>query len=208
MPGSWTPLVPLPLIAVHLVHVCTGQLLVWNYGNHQHGQQPSEHWTEDIWLLDASQPGNNQLWVKRTLDTGNIFCSGHTQLADGRVFINGGHEGNDVGTKLTHLFNPTIPQNPWTLLHEQMHHPRWYPSSTLLPDGTVYTGSGTRNGPADWARVPEIWRPGNPVGTWTQYSNAELAQWYYPNHFIGPDGNLFYTGQLKWGEASLASRFF
>jgi galactose oxidase len=40
----------------------------------------------------------------------NIFCSGHAFLADGRLFVAGGHIDNDVGLPNAGMYNPFTDQ--------------------------------------------------------------------------------------------------
>ncbi len=66
-----------------------------------------------------------------------VYCSGHVQLADGRVLIAGGNlEGTNggYGLKISFLFDP------WTetwVRQPDMVKARWYPTLTRMPDGRV-----------------------------------------------------------------------
>ena len=58
--------------------------------------------------------------VIETVDNGttNLFCSGHSLLPDGRLFVTGGHEHphpySQVGDDHTNLFDPaTRSWSPW-----------------------------------------------------------------------------------------------
>ena len=62
----------------------------------------------------------------------DIFCTGHTFLPDGRLFIAGGHIDNLVGLPEASIYNPIA--NSWTRL-PPMNLGRWYPTVTALPNG-------------------------------------------------------------------------
>src|SRR5207344_1066249 len=69
-----------------------------------------------------------------------------------------------------------------------MHSPRWYPTTTALPDGRVLVTAGEMNGPRDTAVIPEIYNPQTNV--WTPLSGASLSLPYYPHMFVLPDGRV------------------
>src|SRR5215475_3265669 len=69
-----------------------------------------------------------------------------------------------------------------------MHSPRWYPTTTVLPDGRVLVTAGEMNGPRDTALIPEIYDPQTNV--WTALSKARLDLPYYPHMFVLPDGRM------------------
>ena len=89
--GQWSAPAAWPLVAVNMTLEPNGQVLTW-----------------DGWDL---APGSMRLWdsVLQTFIgvpyTRNLFCSGTTQLADGRTLIAGGHIAADVGTADTTLFD-------------------------------------------------------------------------------------------------------
>jgi hypothetical protein len=77
----------------------------------------------------------------------DIFCGGTSVLADGRVFIAGGHVYQGViqptqGVINTTIFDPA--SSSWTE-GPVMSQARWYPTTTLLGDGTVIIFAGTMN---------------------------------------------------------------
>lgn len=79
----------------------------------------------------------------------HLFCSGHAQFSDGRVFVAGGHHTDVRGM---HVFDPGT--QIWTHVGN-MPRGRWYPTCTTLADGKVMVISGTVNGgPVDLAANP------------------------------------------------------
>ncbi|MGH7724011.1 MAG: galactose oxidase-like domain-containing protein [Candidatus Eiseniibacteriota bacterium] len=75
--------------------------------------------------------------------TGDIFCTGHSALADGRVLISGGTEAGETGITQSIRFDPSTSPPTWQL-QGSMAERRWYPTSTTLPDGRVLISSGTK----------------------------------------------------------------
>jgi hypothetical protein len=82
----------------------------------------------------------------------DVFCAGHSVLADGRVLIVGGTEEYELqgaggvhsthfpGVKVLSIFDPDT--SSWRMLDSFMAHGRWYPSTLVLGDGTVYIMGG------------------------------------------------------------------
>jgi len=119
----------------------------------------------------------------------NIFCSGHAFLQDGKLFLAGGHAGNQNDGLITSTFyDPSA--NTWTAT-SNMNAPRWYPTNTTLPNGDVLVVSGyTTNN--SFNTLPQVWRPAN--DTWRNLSNAQLMQPLYPMMFLAPNGKVFNSG--------------
>ena len=86
----------------------------------------------------------------------DAFCGGHTVLADGRVFVAGGtaYAASQLdGTAQTATFEPR--DQLWTP-GASMTFPRWYPSTTELPNGDVLIMSGREY--LDGTTIPEVER--------------------------------------------------
>jgi galactose oxidase len=86
----------------------------------------------------------------------NIFCSGHSMLQDGRLFVTAGHAGNQSdGLIGSSVYNPSL--NTWTQM-SNMNAPRWYRTNTALPNGDVLVVSGftTTN---NFNTLPQLWHP-------------------------------------------------
>lgn len=118
---------------------------------------------------------------------GDLFCSGHTLLADGRLLVTGGHSGTDnFGTRTAYIYDAAL--NSWSR-GPDMQNGRWYPTNTTLATGEVLTISGgdtagTRN------LIPEVWQN----GSWRALSGASKSVPYYPMLFAAPDGRVFMAG--------------
>ena len=90
----------------------------------------------------------------------NLFCSGHTFLPDGRLFVAGGHLADGAGVNQTTIYDPVA--GTWTP-GAPMNAGRWYPTVTRLPDGSVLVLSGSFTGPGGGSvpnTVPQVWRAG------------------------------------------------
>jgi hypothetical protein len=69
-----------------------------------------------------------------------------------------------------------------------MHTPRWYPTTTALPDGRVLVTAGEINCDSCNALVPEIYDA--TTNRWTELPGAVLDLSYYPHMFVLPDGRV------------------
>lgn len=123
-------------------------------------------------------------------DRSNMFCSGHSFVADGRLFVIGGHLGKDGwGEPRTEFFDyrdPTV----W-YPGPDMFQGRWYPSACLLGNGDLLALSGTMDSTVVSSSIPEVW---SPSGGWRQLTGAIRSLPYYPFAILAPDGRVFAAG--------------
>ncbi len=74
-----------------------------------------------------------------TIPGTNIFCSGHSTLADGKLLVSGGDETNTLGIRDSWEYDPITrgwePELP-------MKFARYYPTSTTLGNGEVLLSAG------------------------------------------------------------------
>ena len=138
--GQWSSPTTLPIVPIHTSMLPNGKLLIFD---------------------SATNSGTNpRVWdpVARTFtevpynDTANLFCAGHTPLADGRILVVGGHMDAYVGLKNATIFDPAT--NTWSDV-KPMANARWYPTLTRLPDGRMLVVSGSSD-------CPDCWTPGAP----------------------------------------------
>ena len=113
--GEWSALQNWPIVAVHAHLLPTGKVLFYPY-------------SDDPRLWD---PATGTI-TPAALSGYNIFCTGHSFLPDGRLFVAGGHIANSVGEPKATIYNPF--NNSWTRLPD-MNAGRWYPTSTTLANG-------------------------------------------------------------------------
>ncbi|MDT7581067.1 MAG: galactose oxidase, partial [Pseudonocardiales bacterium] len=119
----------------------------------------------------------------------DIFCSGHSFLPDGRLFVAGGHISNGVGLANASIYSPT--GNTWQA-QPPMNLGRWYPTTTVLANGDVLVVSGDVDASTGVNPVPQVWQAA--TGTWRSLSSANLQQPLYPYMFLAPDGRVFDAG--------------
>jgi hypothetical protein len=178
--GEWAPPVQLGLVAVDMIHLHTGKILM--FAGENAGGSSATVWdpaTGNFHPVPAPY---------------NIFCSGHTALADGRILIVGGHDNahNTLGSNQVAIFDPVT--ESWTSSPDvpAMSYRRWYPTATTLADGRVLVTSGATTCFDCIADIPEIYDP--VTNTWTRLDGAQLAFPYYPFIFLLPDGRILNAG--------------
>jgi len=168
--GQWSAPFSWPIVALHLHLLPDGRVLSWGYNG-----------TPQIWNPDT---GTFQSAPSPSL----VFCAGHDFLADGRLFVVGGHVTHDgIGVPNVNVFDYRT--SGWTT-RPRMAWGRWYPTAITLADGEVLVLAGTdSSGTA--VRVPEIWT----ASGWQRLDNALQLLHYYPRVFVAPGGAVFYAGE-------------
>src|SRR5205823_4203483 len=78
--GAWSAPFQLPVKAIHSTVLPGGLVLLYSYPVHELGS--------DVWLWDPATGSTTNVSLQWPRD---IFCSGQSLLADGRVFVTGGH---------------------------------------------------------------------------------------------------------------------
>ncbi|HEY2114054.1 MAG TPA: carboxypeptidase regulatory-like domain-containing protein [Candidatus Angelobacter sp.] len=121
-----------------------------------------------------------------------LFCAGHTTLADGRVFIAGGHIADYTGYAHAVIFDPAT--NGFTALPD-MNTGRWYPTTTTLPNGDVLVVSGDINSNTNVDALPQVFQFS--TKTWRNLTTAQLSQPLYPNMLVAPNGKVFNAGPSR-----------
>lgn len=147
--GQWQGPYCLPDVGTHMVHLHTGEILLWP--GHYETEDSIEAW---LWTLKPQcfghnpAPGFDPACIEQVdNDETNLFCSGHASLDDGKILVTGGHHpnfGNHLGLPDANLYDPETGQ--WTGQDDgvaAMAFRRWYPTSTTLPDGRILTVSGS-----------------------------------------------------------------
>jgi hypothetical protein len=127
----------------------------------------------------------------------DLFCAGHTFLADGRLLIAGGTADFPViwpgtilfsGSREAYLFDPAT--ESYEAL-PAMHAGRWYPTLVTLGTGRVYTIAGIDETTSQMNVEPELFAPGGP--SWIERPATD--PWpMYPALFLTRHGRLFYSG--------------
>ena len=125
----------------------------------------------------------------------DMFCGGTAMLPDGRVVINGGRNT----TELSSIFDYRTDQ--WNAL-QNMNDPRWYNPSVAMPDGTVFTvsGSGGENTAELW-NADTGWRRLTGVDWGGVTSQPGYINIWHPFLMLAPNGKLFHFGptdKMNW----------
>ncbi|MFN0020963.1 MAG: galactose oxidase-like domain-containing protein [Pirellulaceae bacterium] len=191
--GDFGDVLPLPNEMIHAILLPTGEVLSVD--------QETGHHTAWLWNPQTGQSRK----TSPPPEGSNLFCSGHTLLADGRVFFAGGHEGfdesgNPRGICTVSIYNPW--NNTWETLPE-LEECRWYPTVLVLPSGDVLVVGGfDESGTNTIVRQIEIYR--QEAGIWTR-RNLDVSQdqaendaahdgYLYERMYLAPSGRVFVLG--------------
>jgi galactose oxidase len=188
--GEWSPVFKTPNVMIHTHVLPTGKVLFW--GRREAGEDLNPHkCTPRIW---DPKKGTGAGAFSETKNTPgyNLFCSSHTFLADGRLFVAGGHLFDGQGEAHVTIYNPT--DDSWTKLGDlpDMSGGRWYPTVVTLADGGVLVSFGSNaQGPNT---TQQVWKD----GAWRDLSTASFINApYYPRMHFVPDGRVFMSGPLR-----------
>ncbi len=192
--GQWSTLPYLmPINPIHVILLYNGKILVVNgSGNCPASQSgcPSgppfgPNNSSGALLLDLNAGQTTSLTVNW-----DMFCNSMIAMSDGRAFINGGNLAYDpfLGSKKSSIFDPA--NNTFTDVQD-MAHGRWYPTTTMLPDGRIMTYSGSDNLTGATNNTVEFYAPGQ---GWSPEYNSGWVPPLYPRMHLLPNGNVFYSG--------------
>jgi hypothetical protein len=127
--------------------------------------------------------------VKILNKTTDLFCSGHTFLPDGRLFVTGGEITDGIGSADTNIFDWR--DSSWQKVGS-MKAGRWYPTNVTLPSGDVLTAGGQLDLIAGINPLPEVW---NLSTGWRELTNALSTHVdLYPRMHVAPNGKVFMSG--------------
>src|SRR5271157_4342171 len=135
--GQWSATFDTKNVMIHATLLPSGKVLFWSRREAGEGLNP-QNCTPRIWDPSPGLPGV----ITETLNKPgyNLFCSSHTLLSDGQVFVAGGVFIKDgQGVPHASVYDPAT--NMWTR-HDDMNGGRWYPTAVMLPDGGVLVSFG------------------------------------------------------------------
>jgi hypothetical protein len=182
--GQWTAPFNLGLVSIHAVLLHTGQVLLFSWPSNTVGSAAK------LWDPVSGSLTDVSLTYQR-----DIFCAGTTVLADGRVFIAGGHLYQGVfgnGVTNTTIFDPA--SNAWTE-GPAMSQARWYPTTVELGDGTILIFAGTTTPKVQATTVDHYDPSANKLSTLP--SSASRAMVTYPRIKLTTGGLLAWTNQAS-----------
>jgi hypothetical protein len=185
--GQWGPVAAWPVVPIHMHLLPGGKVMFWD--RHNDGVMPPWDGTPHLW-----DPASPAAFTPLPTPGWDLFCSGHSFLADGRLFVAGGHIADFHGTATAGIYDPVA--NAWTQLPD-MNSGRWYPSSTTLASGDVLLLSGTQHDYGDINPLPQVWDVA--AGAWRNLTTAlmgNLFEWpdFYPYAYAAPNGKVFVAG--------------
>ncbi len=178
--GKWD-LLPyvMPINPVHVALMHTGKVLVVSGS----GNDPNNRdFAAAVW-----DPAT--LMVRTFQIEWDMFCNGMVVLPDGRPFVFGGTLRYDPfrGEPRVSAFDPI--SETFTDL-PNMSGGRWYPTGTVLGDGSVlvYSGLNDTNGAIN--TTVQIWTGSDWIPAGTAFPGLD----FYPREHLLPDGNVFESG--------------
>ncbi|HSP79187.1 MAG TPA: hypothetical protein VLQ93_11690, partial [Myxococcaceae bacterium] len=177
--GKWSEVLEWPVSATHSHLLPTGKVMF--FGEFDEGLEPPQLW----------DPKTGKLSDLPKADF-NIFCAGHSFLADGRLLLTGGHVESHVGVKHVRIFDPFTLK--WSKAPD-MNDNRWYPTNTTLPNGDVVILSGETHEAGMTNPLPQVWQA--ETNTLRDLVTAERTLPYYPRMFLAPNGKLFFAGPWR-----------
>ncbi len=177
--GQWSTVAPLPYFPVHTHMLPTGKVMIWPGDGGVSGSDARSWDPANGNVTSLSNPGYD------------LFCSGHSFLADGTLFVAGGHISNNVGLSRASKYNPFT--NAWSSpALPNMNAGRWYPTTTVLANGDVLVVSGDIDTTVGVNTLPQVFQVA--TGTWRSLTSAQLAQDLYPQMLLAPNGQVFNAG--------------
>ena len=194
--GAWSPVYDVPCVAVHL-HLLpssdhhAAKLLMYGNENNPTTKQKADYTKSFVVEIPTDATPLSSAIKVENFDT-NLFCSGHTFLADGRLITMGGHVlQNYYGASDINIFDYR-PSCRWQLQSATLNSGRWYPSLVTLPNGDALVLSGTMAGSTQPNPLPQVWQTGS--STLRSLTGALLALKNYPKIFVLADGRVYHCG--------------
>jgi len=173
--GQWSLVAPLPYFPVHTHLLPTGKVMIWPGDGGVSGNDPRSWDPANGSVASLSKPGYD------------LFCSGHSFLADGTLFVAGGHISTFEGLSRASTYNPFT--NTWNTALPDMNAGRWYPTTTVLANGDVLTIAGDIDTSVGHNLLPQVFQVS--TGTWRDLTSAQLDLEDYPRMLLAPNGKVF-----------------
>jgi hypothetical protein len=169
----------MPINPVHVALMSTGKVLVVSGS----GNDPdNKRFLAAVWDPTAG--------TIRTFRLGwDMFCNGMVVLPNGKPFILGGTIKYDpfLGEPRTAVFDPATEK--FTDL-PKMRGGRWYPTGTVLGNGSVLVYSGLNDTNSNMNPTVQIWTGKAWVAAGTAFPRMPL----YPREHLLPNGKVFESG--------------
>ncbi len=178
--GQWQTLpYMMPINPIHAALLSSGKvLIVAGSGNYS----PDTSYEAAVWDPSAGSISTQPVsW--------DMFCNGMIVLPDGRVLVMGGTIQYDpfFGQMRTSAYDPATGN---FVDMQSMAHGRWYPTPTVLSDGSLMVFSGF-NETGGTNQAVEIYKVGS---GWSQEYIAPWTPPLYPRMHLLPNGTVFNSG--------------
>ncbi len=177
--GKWETLdTEMPINPVHVALMHTGKVLVIaGSGN----DDKNKRFDAGVW--------DPQSQTIRTFVLGwDMFCNGMVILPDGRPFVLGGtlkYDSPWIGEPRTAAFDPATEK---FIDLAKMSGGRWYPTGTVLGDGSIMVDSGLDVGSLN--HTVQIYKG----TTWSAAGSSFPGMPLYPRQTLLPNGTVFESG--------------
>ncbi len=174
--ARWGSVQTLPIVPVSAANLPNGKVLLWSAEDRFGFSSGSQTYTA---LLDPLTGQATERLVTETQH--DMFCPGTTNLADGRLLINGG-----ISTQATSIYDSRT--NSWSR-GSAMVIPRGYNANTLLADGSVLTLGGSWSG-GTGGKHGEVWTEGQ---GWRRLSGVPIDPFLSndPSRAFGGDSHFW-----------------
>ncbi len=176
-----------PLVAIHAILTPDGRVLTYGSDSAGTATRQTGFFVYDVW--DPSEGLSAGHLTLDNLTLTDLFCSAQVLLpASGDVFLAGGDIWNGTSTENVGNNNTNIFKYSDNTLSRgnNMFKPRWYATTTVLPNGEVYIQGGL--GGTAFAEVRTV------NGGFRKLANVKtsgLVNYWYPRNFLAPDGRIF-----------------
>jgi hypothetical protein len=189
-------------VAIHAMLCHTDDVLLFQYVEGQAGVDHTS-WV-GTWNWRTGQTAEAPLGYDR-----DIFCSGHNTLADGRVFVAGGHDFTTgkkidaVGVAECDIYDPAT--RTWTRV-PPLTEKRWYPTNVGLPNGRTLIFGGLVKGGTKTTTVDEYDAMTDTMRRLPSSADKPLGS--YPRVHLLPNGKILRSGPSKpslWFNPATAS---
>ena len=177
--GSWSAVIPAPVIPIFSALLPSGKVLLWD----SVGDNPTETYPDQSFTRAAVYDPVTDTSKRVDVVGYNIFCAGFVQLANGNVFVAGGNLDMGLnGIRQTHVFDWRT--ESWSR-GPDMQNGRWYPSVASLPnDEALIIGGGPT--------TAEIRTVSGPLRRLTGFTTPSSRE--YPFLQTVPDGRALLLG--------------
>lgn len=186
--GQWSAPFNMGGVAIHATLAHTDDVLIFQYVEGQAGVDHTSWVGTWNWRTNATQDAPFPYHR-------DIFCAGHNALADGRLFIAGGHDHNTgkkqdpIGVAEADLYDPVA--RSWTPA-PVMNQKRWYPTNVGLPNGKSLIFGGQAGPQVPSHTVEEYDAPTNTMRTLPASATKPMGM--YPRMFLMANGKVLRCG--------------